>query len=148
MLSRAATQVRVTQLAAGAHSGLTDRCTLFDQYAGILKDGGKRLAAWDRWIMTHQPSGIVHVDIGAAAALRKEKSLLAKGVVGVTGIFSAGDIVEIAESGSGVLGRGKIKFSSEEMNKIKGLASAQIPAALQREKSPECVIHKDDLVMF
>ncbi len=114
----------------------------------LIMPGKKRLAAWDRWIMTHQPSGIVHVDTGAAAALRKEKSLLAKGVVGVTGIFSAGDIVEIAESGSGVLGRGKIKFSSEEMNKIKGLASAQIPAALQREKSPECIIHKDDLVMF
>jgi glutamate 5-kinase len=98
--------------------------------------------------MTHEPSGLVHVDSGAATALRNEKSLLAKGVVDITGIFSAGDIVEIAEAGSGVLGRGRIKFSSEEMGKIKGLASNQIAAALQREKTPECVIHKDDLVIF
>ena len=114
----------------------------------LIMPGKKRLAAWDRWIMTHKPSGMVHVDTGAAAALRNEKSLLAKGVTGVTGTFSAGDIVEIAESESGVLGRGRIKFSSDEMNRIKGLASKEIASVLRREKSPECVIHKDDLVIF
>ncbi len=119
-----------------------------DATGTLIMPGKKKLAAWDRWIMSRQPSGIIHIDGGAATALRNEKSLLARGIVGVTGLFSAGDVVEVAESQAGVLGRGKTKFSSDDVKTIKGLASRDIAAALQREHSPDCVIHKDDLVIF
>jgi glutamate 5-kinase len=139
---------RPVLIANGKTPGIVRSLIQGETTGTLIMPGGKRLAAWDRWIMTHQPRGIICVDGGAAAALRNEKSLLAKGVVGVSGSFSAGDIVEITESDTNVLGRGKIKFSSNEMAVIKGLASSQIAEALHRGKSPECVIHKDDLVIF
>jgi len=114
----------------------------------LIMPGKKKLSAWDRWIMTHPPSGTICIDNGAANALRNEKSLLARGVSDVSGTFSAGDIVEIWAADMGVIGRGKSNFSSDDLVAIKGLSSRDIAAALKRDKAPECVIHKDDLVIF
>ncbi len=113
----------------------------------LVMPGQKRLTAWRRWIMTHKPRGRVNVDGGAASALKNEKSLLAKGIIAAQGRFVPGDVIEIFDPAGQVVGRGRTSFSSEDLQKIMGLASHQFSKVLNRGAVPECVIHKDDLVI-
>jgi len=96
------------------------------------------LTARKRWIaFSTKVKGIVCVDKGAKEALvKKYKSLLSPGVVGVKGDFNVGDIVSVADERGNEFGRGKINYSSDELRRIKG----------QRVKKE--VIHRDNLVII
>lgn len=95
-----------------------------------------RLPARKKWlIFCARPKGRVCVDDGAKNALLAGKSLLSVGVVDLSGNFSCGDIVEIIDKRSLSFARGKVNFSAEDLNKIKG-----------KQKMKE-VIHRDNLVV-
>ncbi|MCL4499220.1 MAG: glutamate 5-kinase [Chloroflexi bacterium] len=105
---------------------------------------GKRL-----WIaFGKMASGTVMVDQGAKRALTEGgKSLLPAGVTAVEGEFSEGDAVNIADPDGKVFAKGLTNYSSEEVERIKGLRSEQLLEKLPSAESDE-VIHRDYLVIF
>ena len=104
-----------------------------------------RLPARKLWIAFAVASaGRVTVDAGACRALTERGvSLLAAGVIGVAGDFDEGDAVEICTADGTVVGKGLVRHSSVELDKIKGLRSGELPEGAARE-----VIHRDDLVVL
>jgi glutamate 5-kinase len=92
-----------------------------------------------------EPRGTLHVDDGAAKALRSGASLLPVGVRRIEGGFSRGDAV-IIRDGSGVLGRGLVAYDAEEAGRIMGRASREIEQVLGYVGRAE-MVHRDDLVL-
>ena len=71
-------------------------------------------------------------------------SLLPVGITEVEGTFAAGDAVEVASDGE-VIGKGVASYSAAEMDRIKGMKSAEV-----RELMPhaaEEAIHRDHFVL-
>lgn len=93
-------------------------------------------------------SGQLVVDNGARDALmQKGKSLLPGGVVKVEGNFKMGDCVSCADLEGNVFARGLAKYSSMDLDRIKGLKTSQIVSVLGHKDYDE-VIHRDDLVIL
>jgi glutamate 5-kinase len=102
-----------------------------------------------RWLAgAARARGTIVVDDGAARAItQRGASLLPSGIVGVTGSFTRGTAVDIADRRGRVLARGLANFSGVETSQIKGLKSAQVVEALGYFYAPE-VVHRDDLVLL
>ena len=94
---------------------------------------------------TIKTKGSLEVDAGAANALLNGKSLLPVGIVNVSGSFQRGDTVTILNLDKKKLGVGVTSYSSEDIQKIKGLKSQQINVILGYSSRGE-VIHIDNLV--
>jgi glutamate 5-kinase len=92
-----------------------------------------------------EPRGTIHVDDGAARALKGGASLLPVGVRRVEGAFSRGDAVTIRD-GQGVLGRGLVAYDAEEAGRIIGRSSREIEAILGYPGRAE-MVHRDDLAL-
>ena len=101
------------------------------------------------WIAyTVRASGKVVVDDGGREALvNKGKSLLPGGVVKVEGTFKVGECVTCVDRAGQAFARGLVKYSSTDLDRIKGLKTAQIASILGRKDYDE-VIHRDDLVIL
>jgi glutamate 5-kinase len=93
-----------------------------------------------------EPRGTLHVDEGAARALRGGASLLPVGVRRVEGTFSRGDAVVIRD-GAGVVGRGLVAYDAEDAARIIGRASREIEAILGYPGRAE-MVHRDDLAVL
>jgi len=102
-----------------------------------------------RWIAFGRTTrGTIQVDDGAATALvRKGKSLLPAGIVGVTGVFSEGAAVLVVDKAGRAIARGLVNYSSDAIQRIKGCKSDQIQSILGRKDFDE-VIHRDNLVLL
>jgi len=91
--------------------------------------------------------GIVVDDGGQHALVHKGKSLLPGGITRIEGSFKAGDCVNCSDNRGNVFARGLTKYSSADLEKIKGLKTSQIAAVLGHKDYDE-VIHRDDLVIL
>jgi len=100
------------------------------------------------WAWPAFADGTVSVDQGAVEALTKRgKSLLASGIVQVTGSFDAGDPVSCLDPDGKEFAKGLVNCSSHTLSKIKGLKTAEIQQRLGLQEYEE-VIHRDNLVIF
>lgn len=101
------------------------------------------------WIAyTVSASGKVIVDDGGREAIvNKGKSLLPGGIIKVEGTFKAGECVTCVDRVGNAFARGLVKYSSADLNRIKGLKTSQIEAVIGRKDYDE-VIHRDDLVIL
>lgn len=73
------------------------------------------LPSHKQWIAFTESKGKIYIDQGAEEALLlKGKSLLPAGIYKFEGNFEKGDVVEVY-SASGLLGRGEVLYSSEEL---------------------------------
>jgi glutamate 5-kinase len=107
-----------------------------------------RLASRKHWIaFTLRPQGMLHLDAGAAAALReKGRSLLPSGVNLVEGTFGAGDCVRCLAPDGAEVARGLVNYSSAELRRIQGAHTRDIDRILGYRISDE-VIHRNDMVI-
>ncbi|OPZ74579.1 MAG: Glutamate 5-kinase [Verrucomicrobia bacterium ADurb.Bin474] len=107
------------------------------------------LRSHKRWLaFFNKTCGTVTVDEGAQdALLGKGKSLLAKGIVSVSGTFGPGSIVSIKGSDKGDVARGLTGFSSIEIDQIKGMTSEEIRQIFPNRKHIE-VVHRDSMVLI
>ena len=89
-------------------------------------------------------------DSGGAgkAILRQGRSLLPAGVKGVKGTFGMGSVISIQDEQGRELARGLCNFSSEELEKIRGLNTRKIPEILGAEAVFDEVVHRDNLVVM
>ncbi len=92
-----------------------------------------------------EPRGTLHVDDGAARALKGGASLLPVGVRRIEGSFARGDAVTIRD-GQGVLGRGLVAYDAEEAARIIGRSSREIEAILGYPGRAE-MVHRDDMAL-
>jgi glutamate 5-kinase len=93
-----------------------------------------------------KPAGTLHVDEGAAKALRGGKSLLPAGVTKVEGRFDRGDAVLVKDAAGSELARGLSAYSSEDARRVQGRRSQDLEAILGYRGRDE-LIHRDDLVL-
>ena len=109
----------------------------------------RRLNSRKHWIgYTLRARGALVLDQGAVDALAKRgKSLLASGIVDVSGRFEAGDPVSCLDQDGKEFAKGLVNFSSEILTKIKGLKTAEIQDRLGPQEYEE-VIHRDNLVIL
>ncbi len=117
----------------------TGRGTLF-----VAGDGARAKKAWLAGRLT--VAGTLHVDAGAAAALRRGKSLLAAGVTAIDGRFERGDVVALAGP-EGVIGRGLASYDSGDAALILGLRNEAQAAALGYAPRA-ALVHADHLVLL
>ena len=103
-------------------------------------------AAYKAWIAgSLAPAGALVVDAGAAAAVRRGKSLLAAGLRRVEGRFEKGDAVVILDEGGAEIARGLARYEAADASRICGLKSAAIEPAIGYTSGP--VVHADDLAL-
>jgi len=81
-------------------------------------------------------------DCARAALISKGSSLLPIGIVEVEGEFDAGSLVLVTDH-RGEVGRGLSNFSAEDLRRIAGHHSSEVPGILGRETTVEA-IHRDD----
>jgi glutamate 5-kinase len=114
----------------------------------LVVPSADRLASRKHWIgFTLRPQGTVHLDSGAAAALReKGRSLLPSGVKQVEGSFGAGECVRCLAPDGAEVARGLVNYSAAELRKIQGAHTRDIDSILGYKVSDE-VIHRDDMVI-
>lgn len=151
-----ATKVAAARIAAGA--GCATLITLGRRAAPLAAvEHGERAtlfaaaetpsAAYKAWIAgSLTPQGVVVVDAGAAAALRKGKSLLAAGVRAVEGRFGKGDAVVVRDPDGREIARGLSRYDAADAGRILGLRTSAIEGVLGYDFGP--VIHADDLALL
>lgn len=92
-------------------------------------------------------AGTLRVDNGCADALRAGASLLAAGVVGVSGSFRRGDLVKIVTMRGDVLAQGLAEYNAAEVQAIAGKRESE--QADRLGYAPRAaIIHRDHLVML
>jgi glutamate 5-kinase len=116
------------------------RCTWFVAEASPL-------TVRKQWIAgSLKPQGELHVDAGAARALRQGRSLLPAGVTRVDGSFDRGDPVVVRGPDGAEIARGLSAYSRADAELIRGRRSAELEALLGYRGRDE-MIHRDDLVL-
>lgn len=102
-----------------------------------------------RWIISGLAArGEVAIDNGAALALvRGGKSLLPAGISAVHGHFERGDTINIKDSLGKRLACGVANYAAADLERIRGLHSADIETMLGYEYGEEAV-HRNNLVLL
>ena len=115
----------------------------------LFRPTGKRRPTRLLWLAhATEPKGTLTLDAGAVRAVTERRaSLLAAGVIGVSGGFVAGDPVDLADPDGTPVARGLVNFDAEELPGLLGRSShdlkRELGAAYERE-----VVHRDDLVLL
>ena len=117
---------------------------------GTLFRAGRKLKNRTRWIMNAEPQGVITIDAGALAAIRKRNSLLPTGITDVEGVFQAGEVVEVRCFGCGDV---EIKLvaglNSRDLAQVVGQRSEQIaerfgPGSRDIVARPEDIVFIDE----
>jgi glutamate 5-kinase len=129
-----------TVIASASERDVVARAIAGDEVGTWVDPRQSGLSARKLWIAFGTPhSGTLEVDAGAARALTDSgKSLLAVGVIGVNGGFSAGSAVDVVHDG-GLLAKGLVAMSSDEILAVLGQHTSVAGGE---------VIHRDDLVVL
>jgi glutamate 5-kinase len=134
-------------IASGRADGVIPAVATGRHVGTRFRPGARRESAFKLWLRHARPSmGRVHVDAGAARALRSRgTSLLAVGVTGVEGLFGPGDAVDVVDDRAAPVGKGISALSAEELRLVAGCQSEEVHRRLP-EAAPE-VIHRDRFVL-
>lgn len=129
----------LVDIAAGERIG-----TRFESPEGAPHEGGRKL-----WIgLAEVPRGTITLDEGATkAVLERGASILPVGVVSSSGLYSAGDVVNVRAFSGDVIGRGVARYSSEDMTRVRGIKLEVIERFLGHDRAQPAV-HRDDLLVF
>ena len=105
-----------------------------------------RLTQRQRWIINNSHSGSIVVDDGAAQALERHRSLLFSGVVGVSGVFESGDVVQVRRQNGELFGKAVTSFDSTQISLMMGRRSDEIDSVLGKGHK-DCIFRPEDLVV-
>lgn len=138
-----------TVVANGLKEAVLARLLDGEELGTLFYPEPSRMGSRKRWLaFASHPKGRIAVDKGAKAALvQRGKSLLPSGVLAAVKPFEAGDVVSLVDESGVEFARGLVNYTSEEVERIKGLKSSQIQAVLGQKPYDE-VIHRDNLVIL
>ena len=132
-------------IANGLHDRPIARAT--GEGIGTLFRSRRKAGARKAWLGGRlRLKGELTVDDGAAAALARGSSLLAKGVIGVAGRFERGDPVAICAANGRTLAHGLAEYHADECARLQGRHSSE-HAELLGYAPRSAVIHRDQLVL-
>jgi glutamate 5-kinase len=144
-------------LASGEHCWIADGsdfAVLEQVFAGadvgtLFVPATVRMTGQKRWLAFFaDPSGAIHVDAGAAAALvTKGRSLLPTGITMLEGEFDKGDTVTIVNASGEEIAVGVTNYSAADLERIKGLHSSRIDETLGHSGYSE-VIHRNNMALL
>ena len=101
-----------------------------------------------RYILSaRRAPGVLTVDEGAAAALRRGGSLLPVGLVTVTGAFERGDTVRVLDPSGKEIARGIVNYPSRDLSQLARRRSEEIESILGYNFGDE-IIHHNNLVVL
>ncbi len=135
-------------IASGRQPGALRKILAGQPVGTLFLAQGPLITARKRWIgFSAQPRGSLILDPGACEAIRNHgRSLLAIGILDVMGDFDRGDVVAVCDPEGRELARGLTNYSSQELQKIKGLRTTQIAQVLGQCPYDE-VIHRNNMVL-
>jgi len=135
-------------IGSGRNPGTLARIIAGQPIGTLILARGQTVTARKRWIgLTVKPRGFLVLDDGARQAVQqKGRSLLPIGVIGVEGRFKKGDVVSLRDLAGTEFARGLTNYSCEDVQKIKGLHTAQIVASLGQCPYEE-IIHRNNLLV-
>lgn len=140
-----------TLIANGRDPGIIARIAAGAEVGSLLlpPQGNSKLAARKQWLAgAGKVRGQLHLDEGAALVISKDgRSLLPVGVIRVSGRFDRGALVACIDPSGREVARGLSNYSSDDAEKIRGLASGSIEQVLGYSHEPE-LIHRDNLVVL
>lgn len=140
-------------IASGSEKEAVTRIVNGENLGTLFVSAESRLKFRKRWLaFGARIAGSIVVDKGCVAALKKEGScsILPAGIVNVEGDFEPGSTISVKDENNYEIARGLSRYSSEELAKIKGCNSREIPEVLG-ENIPEfdsVAVHRDDLVLL
>ena len=150
------TKIEAAKIATGAGTHLVIASGRLDHPLRAIAEGarctwfiaaGNPVTARKKWIVgSLEPRGMLTIDAGAVAALRRGNSLLPVGVVRVEGGFDRGDAVIIRGPDGAEIGRGLSAYDSADAQRITGRSSADI-ASILGFSGRAAMVHRDDLVV-
>ncbi|MGQ0810465.1 MAG: glutamate 5-kinase [Nitrospiraceae bacterium] len=138
-----------TLILNGETAGLLPRVLEGGEGGSLFLARERRLNSRKHWIaFTLRARGHLRLDKGAVEALKlRGKSLLASGILEVTGAFEAGDPVACLDDSGKEFAKGLVNFSSQTVTRIKGLKTADMQKLIGPQEYEE-VIHRDNLVIL
>ena len=115
----------------------------------VFVPSGKRRSPRQMWLAHATTArGAVNIDDGAVRALRqRQASLLAAGVLGVSGSFVAGEPVDIVGPDGVTVARGLVGYDAGEFDRLVGRTTTELIAAFGPDYERE-IVHRDDLVLL
>jgi len=120
---------------------------IVEQRIGTLFRPRRKSGARKAWLGGRlRLKGRLVVDAGAAAALGRGSSLLAKGMTAVEGAFERGDPVAIVDGQGGVLAHGLSEYDARECAALVGIHSSE-QAEILGYAPRSAVVHRDQLVL-
>lgn len=140
---------RFEAAAAGGGSGQGGAGSAGQGGAGGSGQAGTHEHARKLWIgLADMPRGTITVDDGARTAiLERGASLLPAGITSTSGSYAAGDVVSVFDGEGSLLGRGITRYSSDEVDKIRGLHTSVVARFYPDRADCPC-IHRDELLVF
>lgn len=135
-----------------AHGGKLDlgRILEGEEVGTYFLPTAPRIRGRKKWIAFNpKVDGRLVIDRGGERAIvSQKKSLLPAGIREVTGTFRIGNNVSIVNEDGEEVARGLSNFSSQELNKIKGLQTSRIPQVLGDVPYFDEAVHRDNMVIL
>ena len=138
-----------TMICNGRKPDVLLRLARGEEVGTLFVPTAEKMESRKRWMLSSLSNqGEIRVDPGASLALRKDnRSLLPAGVNGVAGEFSRGDIVYISALQGEKVACGIANYSSDDIERIKGLRSDRIQGILGYNYGQE-VVHRNNMVLL
>jgi glutamate 5-kinase len=136
-------------IAAGREEGVLEAICRGEPVGTLFPGRATAMPAWKRWLgWSADARGTLRIDAGARKAiLTGGRSLLAAGIAGLEGSFTAGDVVSLACDGSPAFARGLVNYPAADIARIAGLRTERIAEVLGYCPYEE-VIHRDNLAII
>lgn len=133
-----------TIIADGREKGVLQK-TLASPHIGtkFLASTVKDINEHKRWLLAAKSFGQIVVDSGAAAALRKSKSLLLPGVISCRGMFDKGEIVEVIDNAGLAVAYGKCNYGQKDVLEALAMRKTKDGGKLEKE-----VIHSNNMAVI
>jgi glutamate 5-kinase len=138
----------VTVIASGARSDVLVDIAAGKQIGTTFLAPTTHRESRKRWLLSEKPQGEIRIDAGAVKKLSSNgASLLPVGIIGASGDFERGAPVRIVTPDGKPVAVGAANYSSDEIERLIGVRSAQIASVLGYTYGDE-VIHRNDLVLL
>lgn len=135
-----------TVIASGLHENVIVKI-MEGEEEGTYIHPSVRMTQRQRWILNNTHSGAVVIDEGAAQALSKRKSLLPSGVVGVSGVFEDGDVIQVLKEDGTLFGKAVTCFDSTRIAMMMGKRSDEIEKTSGGKIHDTAIFRPEDLVV-
>lgn len=133
---------------ARAKGGVLQKVLAGNNVGTLIIPTEKKVDGRSRWIAKAAAvGGNIRLDAGAVEAVSSgHKSLLPKGITSIEGDFLRGAVVILSDSDNREIGRGVVRYGSDDLEKIIGKHGTKIESVLGFTFGDEAV-HQHDLVL-